>query len=248
MQFEKKLNSKILESLDRSKHRQDHFRNFCELSYCAIAKTTQTNTEKADVLEDRYMEIVGTYKNKDDIRAMPELLSLATYGIYHGQCDFLGEIAGDIEALDKKNGQFFTPYHVAKLMAKMQMPNIPALIESKGFFSLSDPAAGAGCMILCAADIVSEAGYDPMDCMSVHVIELNQTTYHMLYIQLALRGIAAQVVHGNSLSMETYREEYTPAALHFFGKHGRLFDTPEPNENPIITTPTINKEQLSLFE
>jgi len=240
---------KVLESIDRSKHRQDNFRNFCEMAYCAIAKRTQTDTDKADALEDRYMEIVGTYQNKDDVRIMPELMGLTTQAVLNARCDFLGEIAADISALDTKNGQFFTPYDVAKLMAKMQMPDIPKLIEDKGFFSLSDPAAGAGCMLLVAADCVEEAGYNPMDCMSVHATELNRTTYHMLYVQLSLRGIAAQVIHGNSLSLETFTGAYTPAAIHFFGKHGRLFDPPskDPEKKPITITPIINAEQLSLF-
>jgi len=240
---------KILESLDRSKDRQEHFRNFCEMAYCAYVKTTQTDKDKADAIESRYMEIVGTYRNKDDVRKMPELISIATYGIHKGRCDFLGEIAGEIEALDKKNGQFFTPYDVSKLMAKMQMPNVAALIEEKGFFSLGDPAAGAGCMLLTAADVVEEAGFNPMDCMSVHAIELNLQTYHMLYLQLSLRCIAAQVIHGNALSLEVFNSQYTPAAIHFLGQHGRLFDAPEKtNDSPIQTiTPIINAEQLSLF-
>lgn len=246
----KKAFIKHLESIDRSKHIQDKFGNFCEMAYCAIAKTTQIDEAKAQSLEDRYMEIVSTYQNKDDVRKMSELLTLAALSLKNGGCDFLGEIAGDINALDKNSGQFFTPYHVSKLMAKIQMPDIPKLIEDKGFFSLSDPAAGAGCMPIAAADCVEEAGYNPMDCMSVQAVELNCTTYYMLYVQLSLRGVAAEVIHGNSLSLETFNSQYTPAAVYFFGKHGRLFDPPEKNpENKLITLNSVlNAEQLSLFE
>ena len=240
---------KILEGIDRSKSRQENFRNFLEMAYCAIAKKTQTGEKKANALEGRYMEIVGTYSDKDDVRKMPELLTLATLAISEGGCDFLGEIAGEIEALDKQNGQFFTPYHVSKLMAQIQMPDIASWIDDKGFFSLSDPAAGAGCMILAAADMVEEQGYDLMETMSVQVIELNRTTYHMLYIQLSLRGVAAEVIHGNSLTLETYETAHTPAALYFLGKHGRLFDRPKeaPEKEPVIITPIANTQQLSLF-
>ncbi len=241
---------KILENIDRSKSRQENFRNFCEMAYCAIAKKTQINEKKANVLEERYMEIVGTYSDKDDVRKMPELLTWATLAISEGGCDFLGEIAGEIEALDKQSGQFFTPYHVSKMMAQIQMPDIGGWIKKNGFFSLSDPAAGAGCMILAVADMVEELGYDLMEAMSVQAIELNRTTYHMLFIQLALRGVAAEVIHGNSLTLETYETAHTPAAIYFYGKHGRLFDKREegPKKEPVIITPIENTQQLSLFD
>ncbi|MCB1563917.1 MAG: N-6 DNA methylase [Alphaproteobacteria bacterium] len=241
---------KILEGIDRSKHRQDNFRNMCEMAYCALAKKTQPDEEKAEKLEARYMEIVGSYRNKDDVREMPKLLSLVTLALSGGGCDFLGEIAGEINALDTKNGQFFTPYDVSKFMAKLQIPNVSEIIKDKGYFTLSDPAAGAGCMILAAADVVQEQGFHPMDCMSVHAVELNRMTYHMLYVQLALRGIAAQIIHGNSLSLETFTGAYTPAAIYFLGKHGRLFDPAERQDEsrpPKTLTPIINGEQLTLL-
>ncbi len=240
---------KILEDIDRSKSRQENFKNFLEMANCAIAKKTQTDEKKANALEERYMEIVGTYSDKDEVRKMPELLTLATLAICEGGCDFLGELAGELEVLDKQNGQFFSPYNVSKLMAQIQMPDMTGWIEDNGFFSLSDPAAGAGCMILAAADMVEEQGYYLMESMSVQAIELNRTTYHMLYIQLSLRGIAAEVIHGNSLTLETYETALTPAAIHFFGKHGRLFNSLKEDlkKEPVIITPIANTQQLSLF-
>ena len=108
---------------------------------------------------------------------------------------------------------------------------------------MSDPAAGAGCMILAAADSVDEQGFSSSDCMSVQAIELNRTTFLMLYIQLALRGIAAEVIHGNSLTMEIFETAYTPAAIYFLGKHGKLF------KESTCSTPTQKAAiQLNLFD
>lgn len=243
---------KTIDSMDRSKSRGEHFRNFCEMTYCAYAKTTAQNKERADKLEDQYMSIVGTYKNKDDVRLMPKLVSITMLALHEKGCDFLGEIAAELGTLDKKNGQFFTPYDVSKLMAHIILPDIESLIKEDGFFTLNDPAAGAGCMVLCAADIVQEKGFEPMDCMSVQVTELNKSTYHMLFVQLTLRGIAAEVIHGNSLSLETFESAYTPAAIPFFGKHGRMFKEVLKAETPVRADfevmPILNADQLDLFK
>ena len=67
---------KRLRSLDGSKDDREKFRDFLELSYCAVAKLTAA-PERAETLEDRYMSVVRSYLNKDDVRAYPELLAIA---------------------------------------------------------------------------------------------------------------------------------------------------------------------------
>lgn len=246
---------KILEGIDRSKHRQDNFRNFCEMAYCAIAKTTALDEVTAENLEANYMGIVNSYTNKDDVRKIPELLTLTTLALHKGGCDFLGEIAGDIEALDKKNCQFFTPYHISKMMAQMTFVDAKTTIDEQGFISISDPAAGAGCMILAGADYLEEQGHDIQRELSAQVTELSRMTYHMLYVQLALRGIPAMVIHGNSLTLETFESAYTPSSMIFAGIHGCLFKSApqEENQEPsqqntdFTIQPITKAEQLSLF-
>ena len=228
IQEKKKAFITILDDLDRSKHRQDNFRNFCDMAYCAIAKRTALDEEAAENFEARYMEIVGTYSDKDDVRKMPELMSLTTLALHEKGCDFLGEIAGEIGALDKRNCQFFTPYHISRLMAEVSLEGATTTINEQGFISVSDPAAGAGCMILASADYLEDQGHDILYSMSAQVTELSRMTYHMLYIQLALRGIPASVIHGNSLSLEVFESAYTPSAMIFAQKHGYLFkDAPQ---------------------
>ena len=233
----------LLESIDNSKSKRDNFNNFCVMAYSALAKQTAPSPQRAEELEAQYMAIVRTYSNKDDVRKIPNLMSYTILALNLGGCDFLGEIASELEILDKKNGQFFTPYHISKMMAKISLPDPHCIIEKDGFFSLSDPAAGAGCMILAAADSVDEQGFSASDCMSVQAIELNRMTFHMLYIQLALRGIAAEVIHGNTLTMEIFETAYTPAAIYFLGKHGKLFKESD-NTAPVKRADI----QLNLFD
>ena len=189
------------------------------------------------------------------MRKIPELLTLTTLALNDGGCDFLGELASELEFLDSTKGQFFTPYEISKLLAHMNLYDAGAVINEQGFITISDPAAGAGCMILAAADIIEEQGFILDECVSVQVIELTKMTYHMLYVQLALRGIPAMVIHGNSLTLETFETSYTPSAMIFAGIHGCLFKSAPKEENqkqaqqnPDFTIqPITNAEQLSLF-
>src|ERR1017187_240829 len=83
---------KRITALDREKSPYDKFRDFCEMVFCAKAKRMAQTREPADELENRYMQIVGTYRDKDTVRAYPGLLALAANAIHQG-CDFLGSVA-----------------------------------------------------------------------------------------------------------------------------------------------------------
>lgn len=202
---------RALDKIDRSKRRTEVFADFCELAYCAFAKPACPWAVERDKLEAQYMQVVARYRDKDDIRKMPDLLTLAWRTIAAGGIDFMGQVAGEIGALDAGLGQFFTPYEVSRLMAEMTLGDAAEFIEQRGFLTVQEPAAGAGGMLLAVADVLEAKDVALRDCW-MEAIELSRSTYHMLYVQLAARGIAGRVVCGNSLSHETYSWAYTPAA------------------------------------
>ena len=151
---------KRITALDHEKSPYDTFRDFCEMAFCAYAKTTAPTPERAQELEDRYMQIVGTYRNKDTVRAYPELLGLAANAIRQG-CDFLGSVATEMEILNAQIGQFFTPYEVARFMAMMSLEHAAALIGQNGFLTLQEPASGAGGMVLAGSRCADATGIRP---------------------------------------------------------------------------------------
>ena len=157
------------------------------------------------------MQIVCTYRNKDTVRAYPELLGLAANAIRQG-CDFLGSVATEMEVLNAQIGQFFTPYEVARMMAMMSLEDAAALIRQNGFLTLQEPASGAGGMVLAAAQTLQDNGFDPGLHMLVNAIDVSRLCFHMTYLQLSLRGIPALVEHGNTLSGERFARAWTPSA------------------------------------
>ena len=72
----------------------------------------------------------------------------------------------------------------------------------------------------------------------------------MCYLQLTLAGIPAQVIRGNSLSLEIFESAWTASAIPFLGQHGDIFSQPHPDPPPLsLPTAPIFTEitQLALF-
>lgn len=61
------------------------------------------------------------------------------------------------------------------------------------------------------AECLIEAGLNPSAQMFVSCIDIDPVAADMAFIQLSLLGIAAEVVTGNTLTLEFNRVRYTPA-------------------------------------
>lgn len=246
---------KALGQIDSSKSHAEKFRDFCEMAYCAYAKKFAADEARAEALESRYMEIVGSYRNKDDVRKYPELLAMTVTGVQDGR-DYLGEVSGQLEILNPRQGQFFTPMSVSKLMAEITLDKafIEERIASDQYFTLYEPAAGAGGLVLAASDVVKQLGFSRNLNMLAYAADISQLAYWMCYIQLSARGIPAFVARENSLSLERFDGAWTPISLVFAAHHGHLdFSKPskpksELEDIPALPEPTPERlNQLSLF-
>lgn len=207
---------KQLTDIDRSKHADEIFRDFCEMSFCALAKLATLDPERLEKLERQFMEVVRRYPGLDLGRnPMGELLGRATIALRNGGCDFFGLVAGEIGMLDARMGQFFTPYEVSRLNAEIILGDIDGLIAEKGFVSVHEPAAGAGGMLVAVADVFEGRGHDLSRTLWAEAVELSRSTFHMAYVQMSLRGIPGRVIHGNSLSLEVFTGAMTPAGARF---------------------------------
>jgi hypothetical protein len=241
---------KALNAIDRSKSPGEKFRDFCEMAYCAYAKLTAPDKERADALENRYMEIVGNYRDKDDVRKYPELLGMAIAGLEDG-LDYLGEVSNQLEILNPKQGQFFTPMSVCTMMAHviLDKESIEQDIAEDGYFRMYEPAAGGGAMILASANRLRQLGFDPAIHMLTYAADISQLAYWMCYIQLSAIDIPAFVTRENSLSLERFDGAWTPAAIWFAAHHRHLNFTkpskaPKPDLQDIPTMPEQSIQAL----
>jgi len=187
------------------------FRDFCELA--ALAISNATDRVNFDKREGRYMQIVRAYE-RDEVQRFAQMLACVVEELEAGMTDCMGELFMALELGDAGKGQFFTPFSVSSLMARLTLGDLRPHIERAGFVSFNEPAVGAGGMVIAAADAMREAGINYQQTMHVVATDIDATACHMAYIQFSLLHIPAVVIHGNGLNpAESWDEGLTPAHI-----------------------------------
>lgn len=185
--------------------RWDVFRDFITLAASELDLAcirTPENIESSRQICDRYKTA-----DQDNMKKLFCLMVTALEGGFH---DFLGSIFMELELGSDRMGQFFTPYSIQLMMAKMLTGDIAADVQRQGWISLYEPACGAAGMVLAYAQCMLEAGLNPSEQLYVECIDIDPIAADMAFIQLSLLGIAAKVITGNALSKEFIRVRYTP--------------------------------------
>lgn len=189
----------------RNLRRWEVFSDFITLAASELDMTRIRTPENIE----RSREICAKYSESDisNLHALFSLMVCALEAKFH---DFLGAIFMELELGDDRNGQYFTPYNVQSLLAKLLRPDVDETIRREGFVTVSDPASGAAGMIVAYAEYLLEAGYNPSEQMFGSCIDIDPIAADMPFIQLSLLGIPAEVVTGNTLTMQLKRVRYTP--------------------------------------
>ena len=203
---------KLIRSLSPRHRTYQVFSDFVEMAACSISNAVDPS--HYEEREKRYMDIVKKYK-KEEVDAFPKLLGHLTMALEEEPSDVLGNLYHSLEIQNERAGQFFTPYHVSKMMAKMILAdNSPkTIIEEKGFIRASEPACGAGGMVIALAEALKEDGINYQDRLHVTAVDLDPTCVHMAYVQCSLLHIPAVIVHGNTLTLEEFSHWRTPAHI-----------------------------------
>lgn len=139
-------------------------------------------------------------------------------------------------------------------MARINFDDTLSILDDQQFITLSEPACGAGGMVLACVKVLTEQGHDPSQRLWVQCIDVDRVAALMCYIQLALWNVPAQVIVGNTLTGEHREIWYTPAHhLGFWDAKLRKRDPSEPHQDTSQTTVRIDRDaygnpvQLSLF-
>lgn len=208
--------------------------------------------------ENRYLQIIKAY-DRDEVTALSELFANLVAAMEFETGDVLGSIYMELEIGNSNMGQFFTPYEVCKLMARMTLDAdmIRQRVELQGFVTMSEPACGGGAMIIAMAEEMAGLQLNPQQHLHVTAIDLDLKAVHMAYLQLSLLHIPAAIVYGNALTVETRDVWHTPA--HIIGgwnwklraKYREAEQAPAVEVfQPDITLPfrpTFGGEQAALF-
>ncbi|RVT80625.1 SAM-dependent DNA methyltransferase [Rhodobacteraceae bacterium CCMM004] len=122
----------------------------------------------------------------------------------------LGPLYMELEVASRDQGQFFTPPEVSEMMARLQ--GIDRLLdEGRPFITLSEPAYGAGGMVLAVVKTLIGAKRDPAQTLWVQAWDIDRLAALMAYVRLSLWNVPAEIVVGNTLSLEVREVWHTPA-------------------------------------
>lgn len=203
----------------------------------AIAISSRVDKANYQRREARYLDIVRAY-DKDEIDAFCEAMAMIVLGLQAaaetGQLrDMLGELYGELGMNDNYKAQMFTPQDVANLMGHLTYQNDNPQAggrpegshsadehqESKSV-SLYDGTVGSGVLVLGFINALMDQGIRYHGHVVVEAMDIDPVCVHMCYIQFSLYGIAAKVLHGNTLLVETFDTWYTPMyILRGYGAH-----------------------------
>lgn len=266
---ERKMFLKIFDSLTGSRNRWHIWRDMITMIACAISNTV--DKQRFDERESLYMDAAKQYK-PEELEKFAQLYGLLVLIMdrrmqENSWGDFFGELFMEMNLGSDIGGQFFTPYHVCLLCAQIGVDTgkISGDIERSGYAEIAEPAAGAGAMLIAAAEVMKDNGIDFQRDVLFSAQEIDATTAMMCYIQLSLLGCAGYVVIGNTLTEPSdadplYGEESarcwkTPMffadewALRRFGrKHRKAFGTvpeaPEEDQRDSIKVTESDEGQI----
>lgn len=126
--------------------------------------------------------------------------------------DALGDMFMRLGIGNDAGGQFFTPYHLAKLVAigALDEERARSAIEDKGYVTVCEPACGAGANVVGACEDLSGYGIDWQRGALFDCQDVSELTALMCYLQLSLIGAAAVVRVGDTLRGEVKYSLTTP--------------------------------------
>ena len=199
-EFVKKLDELVRCSF--GKRRLEVWQDFVTMFACTISNSV--DKKHWGEREKLYLKTVKKYPKKCH-NMFPEL---AAYTIMALDCDqeqdFLGSIYMDLDLGNSNNGQFFTPYDVCQLMAKIALSNVLEVVKRDGYISINDPCCGGGGLLIASINVakkeLGKAGFNYQRYLWIEAQDIDFTVALMCYIQLSLLGVAGFVKVGNTLT------------------------------------------------
>lgn len=199
---------KCIESISGRYSAYEVFTDWIKCSSLAISNSLDLYRGK--IWKDReqmYLDTVRKYE-KEEIHIFTKMLRMLVDTLEDHMHDVLGQIYMESGMGSKAAGQFFTPYHLSVLCAKMVIP----APDKNGIYQINEPSCGGGGMIIATALALKEKGINYQRKMHVVAQDLDWKGVYMSYLQLSLLGIKAICVQGNTLS-EPYVPGYPPERI-----------------------------------
>ena len=156
--------------------------------------------------EEQFCTVAKKY-TEDEMRTMSDMTGALAIVLKDRFGDILGDIYMRSGCGSKYTGQFFTPYHMSYLTAKVGFSNQLHHLTENDVIEVNEPSTGGGGMMIAIAQIMKECGVDYQRRLRVIAQDLDWNGVYMTYIQLSLLGVKATVVQGDTLC-DPYHKGY----------------------------------------
>lgn len=159
--------------------------------------------------EKQYLSVIGRYTAEEQ-KIFPEMMSIVTLALEDNpEQDFLGSLYHYLELHQEQKGQFFTPYNISRFMAEVLFEKNDAKrkLEQNGYIRVSDPACGAGAMLIAFANAAKRSGINYQKQVLFVAQDIDHTAAMMCYIQLSLLGCPAVVIIGDTLAKPMFHPD-----------------------------------------
>ena len=153
--------------------------------------------------EDMYVAIAKRYST-DELKTLADMGGALAIVLGERFGDILGEIYMKSGCGNENTGQFFTPYHLSYLTAKLCYED---KFDQTGDIYVNEPSTGGGGMMIAICHVAKERGFDYQRRLHIVAQDLDWNGVYMTYIQLSLLGVKAIVVQGDTLN-EPYHNGY----------------------------------------
>lgn len=214
----------IVKLFESCRYRHDIYTLFSDWCECAaISLSNALDIRHREKREARYLEIIKRYEPQV-IETFPKILGEVVMALEAAPQDILGATFHELELHNTARGQFFTPYELCRMMAKINVgtaDDMQAIIDTRGYVTAQEPAVGAGATIIALAEAIKDLDVNYQQHLHVTAIDIDPRAVHMAYIQFSLLHIPAHVIVGDTLRLEFREDWYTPAHIMGFWS-GRL--------------------------
>jgi hypothetical protein len=158
--------------------------------------------------------------------------------------DLLGAMYEAYGAASDQFGQHFTPESVATAKAKLAFPDADSVRDAtpEDPLVIGDPACGSGRLPFQAVHHLRDVA--PETPVVVVARDIDATCARMATINFALWGIPAYVVHGNSLTLDTWQvwRVDTPTQPLTRPSQDGVVTTVPPEDAPVRTSPDVEHQ------
>lgn len=217
--------------------------DFFEMSAITIRNTVDLRPTIREQYEERYLQAAKHY-SPEQLQKFGQVLAIFQDEITKAMdgnaafADWAGEIYMESKTSNSNLGQFFTPYHVSKVIALcgLGISGIKAKLaaDPDDIITLHEPTCGGGGLIVAAIEELQRQKINYAWNVFVDCGDIDSRCVHMTYLVLSLLGVPAVVRKGDALMLEYTEDWFTPAYIFAYSHFAKRISKGGYPQSPVV--------------